>query len=77
MCTKYYYDDRIKEDGMGRTCSTYGEMRNALKILVGRPEVKRTVGKPQRRWKNNIKMNINEIRREDVDWAGLAHDRAR
>jgi hypothetical protein len=35
-----------------------GEMRNAYNILVGKPEGKRRLGRPRRRWKNNIKMNL-------------------
>jgi len=36
----------------------HGEMRNAYKILVGRPEGKRQLGKPRRRWEDNIKMGL-------------------
>jgi hypothetical protein len=38
-----------------------GEMRNAYKILVGRPEGKRPIGKPRSRWEDNIKMDLREI----------------
>jgi hypothetical protein len=40
---------------MGRTCSTNGEKRNAYMILVGKPEGKRPLGRPRRRWVDNIK----------------------
>jgi hypothetical protein len=43
---------------MGRACSTNGEKRNAYRIFVGKPEGKRPLGKPKRRWVNNIKMGI-------------------
>jgi hypothetical protein len=49
LFTKYYYDNQI-EDEMGRACSTYGEMRNAYKILVGKPYGKRSLGRPRHRW---------------------------
>jgi hypothetical protein len=45
----YNYNDEVKEDEMGRTCSTYGERRNAYRILVGKPEGKRTLGRPRQR----------------------------
>jgi hypothetical protein len=40
----------VKEDEIDRTCSTHGEKRNAYRILVGRPEGKRPLGGPRRRW---------------------------
>jgi hypothetical protein len=46
---------------MGRACSTNGEMKNAYRILVGKPEGKRQIGRPRRRWEDNIKMNLMEI----------------
>jgi hypothetical protein len=44
-----------------------GEKRNAYRILVGKPEGKRPLGRPRRRWVDNIKMNL----REDGIWIGL------
>jgi hypothetical protein len=52
-----------------------GEKRNAYRILVGKPEGKRPLGIPRRRWVNNIKMDLGEIGCGDVDWIGLAQDR--
>jgi hypothetical protein len=46
---------------MGRVCSTHGEKRNAYRILVGKPEGKRPLGRPRRRWVDNIKMDLREI----------------
>jgi hypothetical protein len=43
---------------MGRECSTNGGKRNAYRILVGKPEGKRPLGTPRRRWVDNIKMNL-------------------
>jgi hypothetical protein len=51
-----------------------GEVRGAYNILVGRPEGRRPLGRPRRRWEDNIKM---EIRFGDVDWIHLAQDRDR
>jgi hypothetical protein len=49
-----------------------GEIRNAYKILVGKPEGKRQLGRPRLRWVDNIKMHLREIRLEGVDWIHLA-----
>jgi hypothetical protein len=46
---------------MGRECSTNGEKRNACMILVGKPEEKRLLGRPRRRWVDNIKIDVREI----------------
>jgi hypothetical protein len=43
---------------MGRAFRTNGEKRNAYGILVGKPEVKRPLGRPRRKWENNIKMDF-------------------
>jgi hypothetical protein len=53
------------------------EKRNVYRLLVGKPEGKRTLGRPRRRWIDNIKMNLLEIRLNVVDWIGLSQDRYR
>jgi hypothetical protein len=50
-------------------------MRNAYGILVGKLEGKRPLGRPRRRWVNNIKMDLREIGWDDMDWINLAQDR--
>jgi hypothetical protein len=52
---------------MGRLCSTNGGKRNAHRILIGKPEVKRPLGKV-----DNIRMDLGEVGWGDVDWIGLA-----
>jgi hypothetical protein len=52
---------------MGRACSTNVEMRNAYRILVGKPEGKRPLGRPRRRSVDNIKMDL----RNRMGWDGL------
>jgi hypothetical protein len=44
---------------------------------VGKPERKRPLGRPRRRWVENIRMNLQEVGWNDVDWTGLAQDRDR
>jgi hypothetical protein len=52
-----------------------GEKRNAYMILVGNPEGKRPLGRPRRRWVNNIKMDFREIGWGGMDCIDLAQDR--
>jgi hypothetical protein len=52
-----------------------GETRNAYRILVGKPEGKRPLGRPRRRWVDNIKMDIGELESDGRDWIELAQDR--
>jgi hypothetical protein len=56
-------------------CGTHGENRTAYKILLEKPEGKRQVGKPRRRWEDNVKMDFTEILRGDMDWLDLAQNR--
>jgi hypothetical protein len=62
-------------DEMGRACSTHGEKGNAYRILVGKPEGKRPLGRPRRRWEDNIRMDLGEIEWGGLDWIDLAQDR--
>jgi hypothetical protein len=52
-----------------------GGKRNAYRILVGKPEGKRPLGRPRRRWADNIKMDLREIGWGGMDWIYLAQDR--
>ena len=54
-----------------------GEGRGVNRVLVGKLEGKRPLGKPRRRWKDNIKMNLQEVGRGCGDWMELAQDRDR
>jgi hypothetical protein len=54
-----------------------GEKRNAYRLLVGKPEGRRPLGRPRRRWVDNIKMDLVEVGWGDVDLIGLAQDRDR
>jgi hypothetical protein len=52
-----------------------GEKRNAYRLLVGKPEGKRPLGRPRCRWVDNIRVEPGEVGWSDVDWIGLAQDR--
>jgi hypothetical protein len=56
-----------------------GEKRNAYRLLVGKPDGKRPLGRSRRRrrWVDNIRMDLGEVGWDDVDWIGLAQDRNR
>jgi hypothetical protein len=51
-----------------------GEKRNVYRLLVGKPEGKRPLGRPRRRWMDNFKKGLLEIGVSVVDWIGLAQD---
>jgi hypothetical protein len=60
---------------MGRAFSMNGEKRNAYRILVGKPGGKGPLGRPRRRWVDNIKIDLREIGCNRMDWIDLAQDR--
>ena len=54
-----------------------GERRGVYRVLVGKPEGKRPLGRRRRRWEDNIKMDVQEVGRGCGNWMELAQDRAR
>ena len=54
-----------------------GERKGIYRVLVGKPEGKRLLGRPRRRWENNIKMDLREVGCGGKDWIELAQDRDR
>jgi len=54
-----------------------GERRGAYRVLVGKPEGKRPLGRPRLRWEYNIKLNLQEVGWGDTDWIDLAQNRDR
>jgi hypothetical protein len=54
-----------------------GEKRNMYRLLVGKPEGKRPLGRPRRSWIDKIEMDLLDIGLSVVDWTGLAQDRYR
>jgi hypothetical protein len=57
------------------SCSTNGKKRNEYRILVGKPEGKSPLGRPRRRWVDNIKMDLREIGWDGMDWINPAQDK--
>jgi len=60
---------------MGGECSTFWGERGVNRVLVGKPEGKRTFGRLRRRWEDNIKRDLQEVGCGGMDWIDLAQDR--
>jgi hypothetical protein len=54
-----------------------GERRGAYRVLVGKPEGRRPLGRPRRRWEDNIKIDLREVGCGGAGWIDLAQDRDR
>jgi len=54
-----------------------GDSRGVYRVLEGKPVGKRPLGKPRRRWEDNIKMDVQEVGCGDMDWIDVAQDRDR
>jgi hypothetical protein len=54
-----------------------GEERKVYKVLVGKPEGKRPLGRPRRKWEDGVRMDLRDIGLGGVDWIGLAQNRDR
>jgi hypothetical protein len=61
---------------MGRACGTYGESRDANRVLVGKRQGRRPLERPRHRWEDNVKMDFREVGC-GMDWIDLAQDRDR
>jgi len=72
-----YSDDGIERNEMVGHVARMGKIRSAYSDLVGEPEGKRPLGGLRRRWKDNIKMDVNEVGWRGMDWIDLAQDRDR
>ena len=72
--TQYCSCDKIENNEMGGACSAFGgERRGVYRVLVGR----RPLERPKLRWEDNIKMNLQEVECEGMDWIELAQNRDR
>jgi len=72
MCT-----DASKKNKMSRACSMYWDRRGIYRVLVGKPEGKRPLGRHRCRWEDNIKMDLQEVGCGGMDWIKLVQDRNR
>jgi hypothetical protein len=54
-------DDEIEKNEMGRACSSDGEGRGVYRVLVGKPEIERPLGRPRYRWEDSTKMDLQEV----------------
>jgi hypothetical protein len=66
--------DKI-ENEMGGVCSADGKERGVYRVLVGKPGGKRPLGRPRRKWEDNIRIDLQEVRCGSMDWFRLAQDR--
>jgi hypothetical protein len=67
----------MEKNVMGGLCIMYGESIGVCRVLVGKPKGKRPLGRPGHRWKDNIKLDLQEVGCEGMDWIDLAQDRGR
>ena len=70
--TPHWSGDKIENNGMGGACSAYGGEDWRIQVLVVKPEGKRPLGRPRRRWDYNIKMDLQEVGCGVMDWIELA-----
>jgi hypothetical protein len=64
----------MKKNDTGGACSTYGDRRGVYRVLVGKPEGKRPLGRPRHRWEDNIKMDLQKLGCGGMYWFELAQD---
>ena len=72
LLTQYCAGDKIEKNEMGWACGAYGWGEGGYRILVGKPEGKRPLRRPRRRWEDNIGMDLREVGCGYMDWMGLA-----
>jgi hypothetical protein len=65
----------MEKNEMGGACVTYGGTTGVYRVLVGKPEGKKQLGRPRHRSNDNIKMCLREVGCEDMDWIDLAQNR--
>ena len=76
ICTPHpiFTGDKIEKNEMGRACASMEEGRGVHKVLVGKPEGKRSLERPRCRCEDNIKMDLKEVRRGCGDWMEFAQN---
>jgi hypothetical protein len=71
------YCDKIEKNEMSEACSAYGERKDVYRVLMGKPEDNRPLGRTRRRWEDSIKMDLQEVGCGAMDWIELRQDRER
>jgi hypothetical protein len=66
------WGDKIEKIEMGGACRAYGEWRGVYRVLMGKPEGRRPLGRLRRRWEDNIKKYLQEVECGSMDWIELA-----
>jgi len=77
LIIQYFNYLRITHSWFWYVVARMGEKRGVYKVLVGKPERKKPLGWPRRRWEDNIKMDLQEVGCGGMDWIELAQDRNR
>ena len=75
LLTQYCAGDKIEKNEVGWACGPYGWGEGVYRVLVGKPEGKRPLGRLRRRWVDNIMTDLQEVGCGSMDWIGLAQDR--
>ena len=73
LLTQYCWGDQIEND-LGGDVARMGESRGVCRVLVGKPEGKRSLGRPRHRWEDNIKIDLQEMRCGGMDWIDLPQE---
>jgi len=61
LLTKYCAGDKIEKNEIGWACDAYGRVEGVYRVLLGKPDGRRALGRRRRRWVGNIKMNLQEV----------------
>jgi len=77
LLTKYCSGYKIEKNEMGGACSAYRRKKRRIQGFGEKTEGKRPLGRSRRRWRDNIKMDFQELGCEGMDWIELAQDRDR
>ena len=77
LLTQYCSDDKIEKTEIGWACGTYGWGEGVYRVLLGKPEGRRSLGRPRCRRVDNVRMDLQVVGCRYMDWIGLAQDRDR
>ena len=75
LLTKYCSDGQIERNKIDGACSTNGERKGVYRVLVGKRKGKRPLGRPSRRWQDNVNMDLQQVGCGGMDWIELNQDR--